>query len=97
MRRRRLTEQGRRLASERDDLIAQGVDPAELVVPLAPSSSATWPSSAAGYTKAIAAAGAAGLVLLVAVLLHLGALTTATIELAASTIGVILAPRNLHR
>lgn len=35
-RRDRLTEQGRRLASERDDLIAQGVDPAELIVPLAP-------------------------------------------------------------
>jgi len=31
-----LMEQGRRLASERDDLIAQGADPAELEVPLAP-------------------------------------------------------------
>jgi hypothetical protein len=29
-------EQGRRLASERDDLIAQGVDPADLTVPLHP-------------------------------------------------------------
>lgn len=29
-----LTEQGRRLASEREDLIAAGVDPAELHVPL---------------------------------------------------------------
>lgn len=28
--------EGQRLASERDDLIAQGVDPAELLVPLAP-------------------------------------------------------------
>jgi len=31
-----LLEQGRRLASERDDLIARGVDPGELLVPLAP-------------------------------------------------------------
>lgn len=31
-----LMENGRRLASERDDLIAAGVDPTELVVPLAP-------------------------------------------------------------
>lgn len=29
-------EQGRRLASEREDLIAQGVDPADLLIPLAP-------------------------------------------------------------
>jgi hypothetical protein len=32
-----LTERGRRLASERDDLIAQGVNPADLVIPLAPA------------------------------------------------------------
>lgn len=32
-----LLEQGRRLASERDDLIAQGVNPSELLVPLAPA------------------------------------------------------------
>jgi hypothetical protein len=31
-----LLEQGRRLASQRDDLIAQGVDPNELEIPLAP-------------------------------------------------------------
>lgn len=31
-----LTEQGRRLASEREDLIAAGADPQELVIPLAP-------------------------------------------------------------
>ena len=31
-----LTEQGRRLASNRDDLIARGVDPAHLLVPLHP-------------------------------------------------------------
>lgn len=31
-----ILEAGRRLASERDDLIAQGVDPAELVVPIGP-------------------------------------------------------------
>lgn len=31
-----LLEQGRRLASERDDLIANGVDPSELHIPLAP-------------------------------------------------------------
>jgi hypothetical protein len=31
-----LLEQGRRLASQRDDLIAQGVDPSELEMPLAP-------------------------------------------------------------
>lgn len=31
-----LAEQGRVLASRREDLIATGVDPAELVVPLAP-------------------------------------------------------------
>lgn len=31
-------EDGRRLASQRDDLIAQGVDPADLDVPLAPVS-----------------------------------------------------------
>jgi hypothetical protein len=29
-------EQGRRLAGQRDDLIAQGVDPADLLIPLAP-------------------------------------------------------------
>lgn len=29
-------EEGRRLASDREDLIAQGVDPDELTVPLAP-------------------------------------------------------------
>lgn len=34
---RRLMEQGRQLASERDDLIAAGVDPAELAVPVAPA------------------------------------------------------------
>lgn len=33
---RRLAERGRRLASQRDDLIAAGVDPAELLVPLHP-------------------------------------------------------------
>lgn len=32
----RLREQGRRLASEREDLIAAGVDPTELAVPLHP-------------------------------------------------------------
>lgn len=32
-----LAEQGRRLASQREDLIAQGVDPADLDVPLHPS------------------------------------------------------------
>lgn len=32
-----LLEEGRQLASERDDLIADGVDPAELKVPLAPT------------------------------------------------------------
>lgn len=31
-----LMEEGRRLASQRDDLIAQGIDPAELAIPLAP-------------------------------------------------------------
>lgn len=31
-----VTEQGRRLANERDDLIAAGVDPAELAAPVAP-------------------------------------------------------------
>jgi len=35
---RRFMEQGRQLASQRDDLIAQGVDPAELAVPIAPVS-----------------------------------------------------------
>lgn len=35
-RRQRLIDKGRRLASERDDLIAGGVDPAELEVPRAP-------------------------------------------------------------
>lgn len=34
--RRNLEEEGLRLASERDDLIAEGVDPAVLEVPLAP-------------------------------------------------------------
>lgn len=29
-------EQGRRLASEREDLIADGIDPAELLIPVAP-------------------------------------------------------------
>lgn len=35
-RRRRLLEEGRRLATRRDDLIAAGVDPADLLIPLAP-------------------------------------------------------------
>lgn len=35
-----LAEQGRRLASEREDLIAAGADPAELVVPLHPDNAA---------------------------------------------------------
>lgn len=34
-----LAEQGRRLASERDDLIAKGVDPSTLEVPLRPGGS----------------------------------------------------------
>lgn len=34
--RQKLRENGRRLASERDDLIAAGVDPSELLIPLAP-------------------------------------------------------------
>lgn len=33
----RLREQGRRLASEREDLIAGGADPADLIVPLHPT------------------------------------------------------------
>lgn len=33
---RRLAERGRRLASQRDDLIAAGIDPAELAIPLHP-------------------------------------------------------------
>lgn len=32
-----LAEQGRRLASERDDLIAAGAEPSELAVPLHPT------------------------------------------------------------
>lgn len=32
-----LAEQGRRSASERDDLIAAGVDPAELAIPIHPA------------------------------------------------------------
>ena len=31
-----LLEEGRKLASQRDNLIAQGVDPADLAIPLAP-------------------------------------------------------------
>jgi len=31
-----LAEQGRRLASKRDDLIAAGVDPSDLLIPLHP-------------------------------------------------------------
>jgi hypothetical protein len=37
----RLAEEGRRLASERDDLVAAGVDPALLDVPVHP---ADWPA-----------------------------------------------------
>jgi hypothetical protein len=36
-----LLERGRRLASQRDDLIAAGVDPADLAVPLAPTPAPT--------------------------------------------------------
>lgn len=36
-----LVEQGRRLASWRDDLIASGVDPSELIVPVAPDDTPT--------------------------------------------------------
>jgi hypothetical protein len=35
-----LAEQGRRLASRRDDLVAQGIDPAGLEVPLHPGEEA---------------------------------------------------------
>jgi hypothetical protein len=35
-----LREQGRQLASERDDLIAAGVDPSELAIPIAPEEDA---------------------------------------------------------
>lgn len=38
-----LTEQGRRLASQRDDLIAQGVDPSDLAVPIAARAGAADP------------------------------------------------------
>lgn len=37
----RLREQGRRLASQRDDLIATGADPAELAIPLYPATPET--------------------------------------------------------
>lgn len=37
-----LLEQGRTLASEREELIADGVDPAELVIPLAPVAVGRW-------------------------------------------------------
>lgn len=43
---RAIMEQGRRLASEREELIAQGVDPAALEVPLAPAgAAATLPTA----------------------------------------------------
>lgn len=35
-------ERGRRLASERDDLIAAGVDPGDLAVPVAPGQLVSW-------------------------------------------------------
>lgn len=38
----RLTEQGRVLASERDDLIAGGADPADLLVPQSPDTETPW-------------------------------------------------------
>lgn len=39
----RLAEQGRRLASTREDLIASGVDPADLVIPLHPDGAPSAP------------------------------------------------------
>lgn len=54
----------------------------------------SWPSSPAGYAKALAALGTACLVLVVAVLLDLGVVTTAGIEAAAVAVGVLLAPAN---
>lgn len=37
-----LVEEGRQLASERDDLIQHGADPAQLLIPLHPAESAPW-------------------------------------------------------
>lgn len=37
-----LAEEGRRLASEREDLIQRGADPAQLLVPLHPADRAPW-------------------------------------------------------
>lgn len=43
----RLAEEGRRLASQREDLIAQGVDPVRLAVPLHPEPGGSTPGGAA--------------------------------------------------
>lgn len=50
---RRFMEQGRQLASERDDLIAQGVDPADLVIPIAPVAEPEPEWTAEDYGRAI--------------------------------------------
>ena len=48
-----LAEQGRRLASQREDLIASGVDPAELAIPLHPNSLGWWSISGSEFLRAL--------------------------------------------
>lgn len=94
----------RRLIAQRAELLDAGIPPDRLV-PLDPPATgldelaggAGWPANLAGYSKALVAAGVAALVLVVAVLLNLGVVTTASIELAATTLGVLLGPANRRR
>lgn len=50
-------EEGRRLASEREDLIAQGINPAELAVPLArpskPLAGSWWVINGGAFKEAL--------------------------------------------
>lgn len=51
-----LFEQGRRLARQREDLIAQGVDPSELLIPLAPAEPTDTPDLLASFRAYVRAA-----------------------------------------
>lgn len=67
-------ERGRRLASEREDLIASGVDPADLVVPLAPDHEVVSDPGLGVPTVRLLAAALAGVLVVLLLLLAPGSL-----------------------
>jgi hypothetical protein len=72
-------EGGRRLASRRDDLIAQGVNPDDLTVPLAPEPTSERPGPLGLTRRDWRAAGAAAAIgALIAVLITIAFVQVAT-------------------